>query len=143
MSNENKKNYDIHFNKNVLCTDYKDIFIGEDKKTKNSYGNTILINTKDNEYIYICATIVKFTTKDKITKYFSPIGNNSVAYPYAIDKKGKTYLIYNEKKNESIVPVLEGKYKDAWGDYYGHTDNDVDIVDKLKVKIINEIKDKK
>ena len=142
-TNDSKKNYDIHFNKHVLCTNYKDVFIGDDKKTKNSYGSTILINTKDNEYVYICDKIVKFTTKNKIIKYHSPIGNNFVPYPYALDKEGKTYLIYYEKKNKSIVPVLKGKYKDAWSDYYGHTDNDVEIVDNLKVKIINEIKDTK
>lgn len=138
-SNETKKNYDLHFNKHVLCTDYKDVFIGDDKKDKNGYGNSILINTKDNEYIYICDIIIKFTTKNKITKYYSPIGNSAVPYPYALDKKGQTYLIYDEEKKEIFIPVLEGKYKDAWGDYYGNTGNDVNIVDTIKVNIVNKI----
>ena len=141
ISNENKKNFDIHFNKHVLCTNYSNVFIGDDKKDKLGYGNSILINTKDKEYIFICENIVKFNTKDKIVKYYSPIGNSSVPYPYGLDKKGNTYLIYDDNKNKKIVPVLKGKYKDAWNDYYGNTDNDVDIIDVIKVKIINEIKE--
>ena len=137
-SKENKKNYDIHFNKHVLCTDYKDVFIGDDKKEKNGYGNSVLINTKNNEYIFICSDIIKFTTKDKITKYHSPIGNNSVPYPYGTDKNGKTYLIYDEKKDKVVVPVLKGKYEDAWGAYYGHTDEDADVIEKLQAKFIRK-----
>ena len=137
-SKENKKNFDIHFNKNVLCTDYKDVFIGDDKKNKNGYGNSVLINTKNNEYIFICKDIIKFTTKDKITKYHSPIGNSAVPYPYGTDKNGKTYLIYDLKKDKATVPVLKGKYEDVWGAYYGNTDEDVDVIEKIKVKFIRK-----
>ena len=138
VSNENKKNFDIHFNKHILCTDYKDVFIGDDKKNKNGYGNSVLINTKNNEYIFICRDIIKFTTKDKITKYYSPIGNSSVPYPYGTDKDGKIYLIYDLKKDKASVPVLKGKYEDVWGAYYGNTDEDANVIEKIKVKFIRK-----
>ena len=138
ISNKTKKNYDIHFNKHVLCTNYRDVFIGDDKKNKLGYGNSVLINTKNNEYIFICEKIVKFTTKNKILKYYSPIANGSVPHPYGIDNKGNNYLIYDDDKK--IIPVLKGKYKDIWNDYYDNTENDVDIADMIKIKVINEIK---
>ena len=84
--------------------------------------------------------MIKFTTKDKITKYHSPIGNNSVPYPYGMDKDGKTYLIYDEKKDKAVIPVLKGKYEDAWGAYYGHTDEDADVIEKLQAKFIRKEK---
>jgi hypothetical protein len=56
-------------------------------------GNTILIKLKQNKYIFIGASIYIFTIDYEIIKYVSPIGNNDVSYPYAIDIKNNYYLM--------------------------------------------------
>lgn len=136
--------YEVYFDKHVLCTNYKKLFIGDDKKVKNyGYGNTVLIHVRDDEYIYICNEIVQFKTDKKITKFFSPIGNNSVPYPYAEDEDGKILLLVDEHKGKVSIPVLKQYFNDPWGDYYGHTKTKVEPVKRLTVKILKRIKYKK
>ena len=59
-------------------------------------GNTILVNTKDNNYIYIQNKIISFTTDSPVTKYFSTVGNSDVPYPYAYTSK-HIYFPINRK----------------------------------------------
>lgn len=56
-------------------------------------GNSILIKIKNNKYVYIGPEIFSFKTDDDIIEYISPVGNSGVPYPYAIDNKGKYYLL--------------------------------------------------
>lgn len=50
----------------------------------------------NNEYIIITYNISSFDAKSKIVEYVSPVGNNDVPYPYAIDDRKNIYLIdYN------------------------------------------------
>ena len=89
----------------ILEFDVERIFIGTSPKNKMTMdsgdygpkndGNTILLHTKDNEYVYIGAEVCMFKTETDryITQYISPIGNNDVPYPYAIDNDQNYYLI--------------------------------------------------
>lgn len=56
-------------------------------------GNSILVQITSDKYVYIGPQIFSFTPKDKVVKYVSPVGNNDVPYPYAIDEKGRYYLL--------------------------------------------------
>lgn len=77
----------------LIKSKFEKVFIGENTNNRSvGKGNTILIKVKDNNYIYIGSEIYSFKTKEEITKYYSPIGNSDVPYPYAIDKKGNYYL---------------------------------------------------
>ena len=60
------------------------VFIGRSQKSKFD-GNTILLQMTKEKYIIIANTISQFITKTQIIKYMSPIENNDVPYPYAID----------------------------------------------------------
>jgi hypothetical protein len=87
----------------------KRIFIGKsplNKTTKFSGGhgpkfdgNSILVqltsDTKKNiyKYLFIGCSIMEFMTSYEIVKYSSPVGNNDVPYPYAIDTMGNAYLM--------------------------------------------------
>jgi hypothetical protein len=66
------------------------IFIG---KSDQFDGNTILLKMNDTTYIYIGCKIMSFTTDYQIISYHSPIGNNDVPYPYAIDSQNNYYLM--------------------------------------------------
>lgn len=83
-------------------------------------GNTILLDMGNGEYIYIGDQIWSFDTKYKIVKYISPVGNNDVPYPFAIDDSNNIYLIsYNViiMHRGDIAKLLE-KYDNPY-DYYG------------------------
>ena len=105
---------------------YKKIFVGDNdlnyekyvKKGKGSKGNSILLEHKEkNKYTYIGSDIREFKTinGDIIKKYYSPIGNNDVPYPYAIGEK-YTYLMIEQVyiPNEKLDFTL-----DIYGQYYG------------------------
>ena len=71
----------------------------------NFDGNTILLEISNKKYCFIGHSIYEFSTKDKITKYESPVGNNDVPYP----------LAYGE---ENLYFLMEGNYlsKDLFSD---------------------------
>ena len=78
-----------------------DIFLGQSIKCphtlgsaftgKKWLGNSILIKTIDNKYVWIGRTIYSFDPLAEITEFYSPIGNNGIPYPYAIDINNNIY----------------------------------------------------
>ncbi len=80
-------------------------------------GNSILINTDDNNYVYIGSEIYNFTAKSEIVEYVSPVGNNDVPYPYAIDREGNNYLML-----ENVILIGRGKLDDPYQYYYEERD---------------------
>jgi len=62
-------------------------------------GNSILIgfmNEKVQTYIHIGCNIFSFTPYAEIVEYVSPVGNNDVPYPYAVDSLGNYYLMIED-----------------------------------------------
>lgn len=61
-------------------------------------GNSILLemDPKEKTYIFIGSEIFSFQSFDKIVKFVSPVGNNDVPYPYAIDECGNCYLLLED-----------------------------------------------
>lgn len=108
----------------------KKIFIGESKKNKMTEfskgygskfsGNSILLNLDINIYEFIGEVIYSFVTYDDIVSFSSPIGNNDVPYPYAIDKIGNIYLFIERVilKHTSKLSKLIKKYDDNPYWYY-------------------------
>lgn len=76
-------------------------------------GNTILINTDGNNYVYIGSEIYSFTAKSEIIEYVSNVGNNDVPYPYAIDKEKNIYLML-----EKVILTKGIKMDDPYDHYY-------------------------
>lgn len=120
--------------KKILDMSYIKLFLGDNllndpksgKKGK-FIGNSILIQTEKNKYVYIGTEIYSFKTKEDINKYYSPVGNSGVPYPYAV---GKT-LTYFMLDKETLPNELLELNKDAYGQFYGHAIKD----NKLLVKI--------
>ena len=79
-----------------------EIFIGKSKKNemtifsggygKQFDGNSILLKLYNGRYVYIGWEIYSFLPLAPIINYNSPVGNNDVPYPYAIDEMGNIYL---------------------------------------------------
>jgi hypothetical protein len=99
------------------------IFIGKSPKNKMTLlsgghgkkfdGNTILLQLKKHEYVYIGLEIYSFTTDSEIINYESPVGNNDIPYPYAIDQDGYYYLMI-----ENVKLKVPEKYEDCYQYYY-------------------------
>jgi hypothetical protein len=95
------------------------IYIGESPlntrtRHNNQYGasfdgNTILLKKCKNTYISITKNIFTFKTTCDIKKYVSPIGNNDVPYPYAIDTNNNYYLL-TENVVIKNIPIGDDPY---------------------------------
>ena len=111
--------YNNHFNetnnkgelKNKLMdVKYDRLFIGDNDlndpywafKRGVAKGNTILLQTGNDKYMFIGKGVLSFSTKngDTIRKFYSPIGGNYDSFPYAVGDK-YVYLL-NDKKYASV-----------------------------------------
>lgn len=75
-------------------------------------GNSILIQLDNNNYQYVGDCIYSFTSLKKIVSYFSPVGNNDIPYPYAIDEDGNNYLFL-----ENVVILNSDFFKKTYKNY--------------------------
>jgi len=128
--------------KKVYETPFVKIFIGDndlkDKfyATKGQFpGSSILLELGQGKYIYVGDAIYSFETRnhEKITKYYSPVGNSQVPYPYAVGENN-TYFMLDKKSLPNSFLDLK---KDAYGQFYGHT-----VEDKENFKKIDSAKQK-
>ena len=83
-------------------------------------GNSILLKVNDSACIYIGEKVLLFNTLDPIVAYHSPVGNNDVPYPYAIDSSGNYYLIIEKAILKSSLELTEflTSGKDPYTFYY-------------------------
>ena len=56
-------------------------------------GNSILVETDNKKYKFIGHKIFTFDSLFTIKEFYSPIGNNEVPYPFAIDENNNIYLL--------------------------------------------------
>jgi hypothetical protein len=128
--------------KKVWSSSYERIFIGDNdlkdsrSAKKGMYpGNSILVETEPGKYAYIGHEIYSFETRDceEIKKYYSPVGNSAVPYPYAV---GETHAYFMLDK-QTIPNDLLNLKEDAYGQFYGWT-----IKDEELRKTINKSKKK-
>ena len=78
-------------------------------------GNSILLKIGDKRYVFIGHTIYEFSTKDEITEYHSPVGNNDVPYPVAIGKNYVYFMIEDVYVAKELFEDFPQKY--TWHDH--------------------------
>lgn len=102
----------------ILRTPYERIFIGDNLMKDPNYaemgwakGNSLLLEISDKHYIHIGDCVFSFNTVDDdvIVKYYSPVGNSDVPYPYAV---GKNYIYFMWDKSYYPIELFDLK-KDA------------------------------
>lgn len=96
----------------LTIKDYSRIFIEKDPEMPGSEGNSILIQVKDLDYLYIGSEIYRFQTERPILEYYSPVGNSDVPYPYAVTRD-KTYLMIEGKVINNNDLTQDDPYDDA------------------------------
>lgn len=119
-----------------LIFEYLELFIGKSPYNKmTSYsggygkeydGNSILLMSPDSEildykYVYIGSSIYQFTTMCPIIEYVSPVGNNCVPYPYAINNEGEYYLMIENVIISVPHEILSNKDFDPYDYYYNNS----------------------
>ena len=124
--------------KKVVDTPYKKIFIGDnDLRLKDGVapkgmypGNSILICVSPGKYIYSGHEIYSLETKDgeEIKKYYSPVGNSHVPYPYAVGENYTYFMLDKETVPNELLDLKE----DAYGQFYGWTIKDEDLKKKIE-----------
>ena len=102
------------------------IFIGKSPKNQRTNfsggygskftGNSILLQITKNKYVFIGDKIFSFTSKSEIKKFISPVGNNDVPYPYAVDVDDRYYLMIEDVIINKITNIK--KYDNDPYDFY-------------------------
>lgn len=130
-------NNNIYSKKEILyLKNVKKIFIGKSKYMSNTFdsyfdGNSILVNIKNNEYVFIGNKIFKFNSFFEIVNYKSPVGNSDVPYPYGIDKNNNYYLMIEDVVINTKLKINEDPY-----DYYYNLKRNIEPkeINKKKIK---------
>ena len=85
----------------VLTTSYERIFVGDNLLKDNrseelgwAKGNSLLLQISGKRYVHVGDCVFSFepVEGDAIVKYYSPVGNNDVPYPYAVGKKNVYFM---------------------------------------------------
>ena len=74
---------------------YINVWIGLDPLQPEYDGNTILVQTDKNNYIFISGKPYRFTLDEPVLAYYSPVGNSDVPYPYIITEN-RMYLLIED-----------------------------------------------
>ena len=93
-------------NDKVIQFEYDKIFIGKSNVCRTSFwgsghgeewdGNSVLFRLSENRYLFACEHVYEFTSLFNIVQFESPMGNNAVPYPYAVDEYYNHYLMLNK-----------------------------------------------
>lgn len=116
------KNNNGNYSSFAEITNYQKVFIGNDKNNPQFAGNTILVNVKYNEYIFISGAIISFQSINKINSFVSGRQKGGSPYPYAKDVNNNIYLFQDLTiiKNNSSFQAETTQYKDPYDYYYNH-----------------------
>ena len=136
----------------IMDSKYIKIFVGDNELNAPDYdlekgsgrGNTILLQTGKDEYTYIGDGIRSFRTKDGdvIEKYYSPVGNNAVPYPYAVGQKYVYLMLNNEYEPVEDFDLTKDVYTQFYGwnvdkkDRDSHLKKTANRHKKYKVKVL-------
>lgn len=111
--------------KKLMDVPYKKIFVGDNDMGYPGYapkgegkGNSILLQLTKEKYMFIGWNISTFdiVKGDEIIKYYSPIGNSDVPYPFAVGRKYTYLMIENVYLPNEVLDFSN----DVYGHYYGH-----------------------
>jgi hypothetical protein len=79
-------------------------------------GNSILVKEQNDtlDYVFIGEEIFRFRALASVASFVSPVGNNDVPYPYALDIDGRVYLMIAD----AVMEKCESS--DPYAHYYDH-----------------------
>jgi hypothetical protein len=96
-------------------------------------GNSMLFELAPGRYMFVGECIRTFGTKSPITTFVSPVGNNDVPYPFAIDGSGIVYLL-TEGVRLTSGPYAKEVLQDPFEFYYARGLLTPDFLRRSKVE---------
>lgn len=80
-------------------------------------GNSILLHLHGDKYMFVGWKVYEFEVEpgDAIVKYYSPVGNSDVPYPYAVGKFRTYFMLEEESLPSSVLNLKEDAYKQFYG----------------------------
>lgn len=107
-------------NRVLIGNDPDNIYHSPEDELSECLGNSILAEITPTKYLYIGECVYEFRTSGPINIYRSPVGNNDVPYPFAVDKKFAYLMIENVK-----IPISELNMDNLpfnpYADYYKYS----------------------
>ena len=82
------------------------------------HGNSMLLRVGSTKYVYIGPNIYIFDAGDEIKKYFSPVGNSAVPYPYAIGTTYSFFLTYGTRLKSSLLRKPLGRSEEPGDEFW-------------------------
>ena len=124
-----RKYAEVHVGKSPMCEMTK--FSGGHGPEFD--GNTLLLRLETDglDYDFVQSAVYKFTAKSPIVRFVSPVGNNDVPYPFAIDNAGRVYLFIEKV----IIAGFTGN--DPYGFYYKSKPNTMPLVMNTERMIVS------
>ncbi len=90
------------------------------RPTKHFRGNSILLQVDPHTYLYVGGKYVyMFETKDEILRYYSPVGNSDVPYPWAVGTQNVYLMIENGVMPKNEITDHGMPYNDYYEKYNG------------------------
>lgn len=137
VEDESKMKYN---NLIYTITNFLGYWSGYDSSPHNipkMHRNSILIQIKENEYIYVGSEIYQFETNDIILEYVSPVGNSDVPYPVAYSNEKVYFMLDNKFINHNDLenPITVKGAEDLYQEFYGQL-NSIDKSHKFEIKIL-------
>ena len=122
---------------------YEKIHIGDDPKgfgwsEPGTKGNSILLEQKGEKFLFIGRKIQEFSLMkdDQPVRYYSPIGNNDVPYPFLVGKTHTYFMIEEKVVPNEYLDLTKDPYDQLYGDIEARKGSLKSIAKKLKMKTI-------
>lgn len=96
------------------------------------HGNSILLKIDEKEYVFIGETIYSFKTNHPIVSFVSPVGNNDVPYPYAIDDKDNYYFLLGGDEYTAILTIDDDSKPDDPYRYFYSIEENIKASENIK-----------
>lgn len=119
---------------------FKEIWIGNDPKYPEFKGNSVLIQLPSKEFMFIGHKIFTFSLmpEDSPVRYYSPMGNNDVPYPYLVGKTHTYYMIEDKIVPNDWLDLKRDAYSQLYAIQLGPKGAVDSVTKKLKTKLIHK-----
>lgn len=77
-------------------------------------GNSILLQMRENRYIFLGQKMFGFETQSEIVKFSSPMGNSLAPYTFAVDADGRYFLFIEKVILETMPAEAENTEPGLW-----------------------------
>ena len=116
--NKNRSKKYVYFTELVKrYNNVENIITGIDYK-EGMNGNSMLIQSNKNTYVYIGDCIYSFRPREQITQYFSNMGNNLVPYPVAVSKSYVYFMLDKVYVDKREFPEVDFSNEEQVADMY-------------------------